>query len=190
MCNIDFSFLNVFKKKKIEIQEWISDIENEKDLTQNKIDFIYNNAIDYMKEIKFGFDKINQKTTLLLSYLSIIIAFLVNKILDNQLIIEYKIFAISIIIIYFFNILYITIKLLNPKLSEAINSEPKNLLNKNNMVNNLEKIKFYALHNMQNRIDKLLIEQDIIVSYLQNSINVTFVLPLLMAILLFGYYNI
>ena len=29
MCNIDFSFLNVFKKKKIEIQEWISDIEND-----------------------------------------------------------------------------------------------------------------------------------------------------------------
>lgn len=164
---------------KEEVNKWKSNIKDTEKITKEKIDFVYGNAIDYLKEIDNGMSVINTRTTLLLTYLASIVAFLVNVIIKAKVINFAEYNAIAIVVEYIVIIFYITYHLILPRLGFSTQNEPKNFLTNDCFQYNYEIIKFFECENMQERINSNLKTQSRILTKFKYSIYFTFGFPII-----------
>ncbi len=174
-------------KQKQQVSNWVSDIANSSNIDEQKINFVYENGIDYLKELELGMQTLNTRTTLLLTYLAAIIAFSVNFALKTNICLL-KIDALFIVAEYVALVFYITLRLLTPSLGYAVKNEPRNLLIEGVMKFDLKKIKFSECENIQNRIKFNSDRQQNLLGHLKWAIGLTFSLPIISSIFLLVYH--
>lgn len=181
------TFKNLFKccknTESEHLEKWCSNIKEEEiaKIDEDKINFIYENATDYLKQIEAGMRTIRTRTTLLLAYqliyLALMIAFSVHFALrtDNKL---PEIFSLVIVIEYIFLIFYTTFNLLlKNKMGYPIKNEPKNLLIAEVIKFDLKTIKFCECENMQASADFNSFKQLESFKYFIKAVLLTFGLP-------------
>lgn len=124
-----------------------------------KIDFILNQGLGYLKEIEDGNALIASRSVLLLGYIVSIITYLFNYVISKDITDKVIFFTYcEIIIIYIIFSLLLIKKCLMPKSLPPIYNEPKNFLEKINYCTLVE-IKEAECENIQERIDKKLSDQ-------------------------------
>ncbi len=160
------------------------------DLSQEKIDFSYNNGVAFLQDINDGMKIIHTRTTLLLGYLSTLVAaltiFLFNYSYEEIEGLDILIIAFSAIVLmgYLAIIFFIAIKLISPSFGAPIYNEPANLMNKEMFKYNLKMMKVFETERIQNRILFNLERQDKFSKSLKGCILATFILPILAFIVL------
>lgn len=164
-------------------KEWKSDITEAeaKFITKDKIDFIYENARGVLIEISDGNKVINNRSTLLLSYLSIMVALFAIIFFKDDTHLLVKILSLAFILEYASIIVYIWFRLLTPRLSWPINTEPCCLLIKDVITFSLDRIKFSECENLQERINDNRDNQSKKAYSLRKSLQFTFILPIVTA---------
>lgn len=155
-------------------------------ITDEKIDFIYEQAIKYGKEIEESRKIMASRATLLLSYLIAASAWLfgsaITKIKSDILTDQFFVLNAGLIIIFYTIIICaLAFFVLTPRFRRSINNEPKNLLIKEVMSFNLTMIKFSEIENLQNRINANYEAQQIPAKILKYSIIGTVVVPIILA---------
>lgn len=156
-------------------------------ITDEKINFIYEQAIKYGKEIEESRKIVASRATLLLSYLIAASAWLfasaLAKVNSNNLADQFFILNAGLIISFYAVIVCaVAFFVLTPKFRRSINNEPKNLLTKEVMNFNLTMIKFSEIENLQNRINVNYESQQIPFKILKYSIIGTIIVPIILVI--------
>ena len=157
-----------------------------KNINECKVDFAYDNGISYMQEIDKGMKIISARATLLLGYLSTLIAVIAAALFQSLPVNEptevfYTIMLFSYVIIIFF----IVSLLLTPSSAASIYNEPKNILNKEMFQHDMVMIKIFETELVQDRITQNLNKQQRRAKYLQFFIWTTFIAPIFAAIFSF-----
>ena len=133
--------------------------QQEQELDIKKMDFVYESAVEYLKEIRSANEIINTRITLLLSYLVLAIGSLTDLLLRGGLSCFIETFSILIIVIYFLIVIYISSCLLFPKKGITSFSEPEVLLKEKVINLDLGTIKFWECKKMDERITQKLEDQ-------------------------------
>ncbi len=186
----------LLKKFSADIYIWKKDksgkckyeIKDSLDVSDEKINFAYNNAISFMQEIKDGMKTINTRTTLLLGYLATLVTALSVFIFNYE---KYSIFIIifSLIVLsgYLIIIFIIAKKLISPSSGYSTYSEPKNLMNKAMFEYDIKMIKIFEIELLQDRISFNIQRQKKSAKYLKCCILATFAIPIISALLSFVF---
>lgn len=156
-------------------------------ITDEKINFIYEQAVKYGTEIDESRKIMASRATLLLCYLITASAWLfasaLHKIKSDNLIDQFFVLNAGLIVAFYaITICALAFFVLTPKFRRSLNNEPKNLLAKGVMSFDLKMIKFSEIENLQNRINANYESQQIPFRILKYSIIGTVIVPIILVV--------
>ena len=155
-------------------------------IDKEKIQFAYDNAVGYLKEIDNGMKIISNKANLLISYLATciagLIAFLLQNNLDNSLGLSFASFTLLFFLIIVF---FVAFHFINPSYKASLYNEPKNILNKNMFEYCLKGIMIFEIELLQENINQNLKAQTRKAIILRQCIFLTFAAPILSFVISF-----
>ena len=156
-------------------------------VTDEKINFIYEQAVKYGVEIDESRKIMASRATLLLSYLITASAWLfassLSKIESDNLADQFFVLNAGLIVAFYAaTICALAFFVLTPKFRRSLNNEPRNLLAKGVMSFDLKMIKFSEIENLQNRINANYESQQIPFKILKYSIIGTVIVPIILVV--------
>ncbi len=146
-------------------------------IDKERISLAYDSGIAMMREINDGIKVINTRTTLLLGYLSAIVAtlapLLVKGFFESGALYIWIVLATYLILIFVVSYL-----LTSPSLTAPSYNEPRKFMKKELLQYDIKLIKLFEIDLLQSRIYFSNIEQKRRGRYLRNAIFATFIIPI------------
>ncbi len=168
------------------------DVDNLDNISDEQVNFIYDNAKGLMNEIKEGQSLLGTRVTLLLSYLTTILAICIGVVVKTQSFAVVEYICMFIAIGYVALIFYVSCTLLVPEEIFPANTRPAVLRKKSNIVDRqLKELKFAEITSLEKKITENLERQKKRLDCFKKALLLTYILPMTIICLayLFIYFQ-